>query len=162
MHIQATFSLFHADDQLVNFLSVDVSSIIFVSAYVKAVLCNMMSAFKTSLQSSFCNNIKNLRHERSWNQAELAQYLGLSVAAVSKIESGRTNITVSYIEQLAKIYDLSPVRLLKTDNSPLRTLDTSQLTEVKKKLAKRESEILDLQKKIIELYEELQCVKAPA
>lgn len=116
----------------------------------------MMSIQKKILHSSFCKNIKELRHERNWNQKYLAYRMGVSTPSVSKIESGVTDITISTMEQLAKIYEISIVELFTG------TTDLSHLNALNKKLANHDAQISALQRKIIELYEELQHKNVPA
>lgn len=122
------------------------------------VLCDMMSDQQKTIQGSFCKKLKDLRHERKWSQEYLAYRMGVSAPSISKIESGITNVTLSSIKQIALIFELPVVELLNTDDqSPNKVLtDISHLIKLKEKLGTRETEIAILQRKIIELYEELQ------
>jgi transcriptional regulator with XRE-family HTH domain len=118
----------------------------------------MMSERQKTMQNSFCKKLKDLRHERKWSQEYLAYRLGVSAPSISKIESGITNVTLSSIKQIAVIFELPVVELLRTErDGPNNALnDASQLVNLKKKLCTRETEITILQRKVIELYEELQ------
>jgi transcriptional regulator with XRE-family HTH domain len=111
----------------------------------------------TTLQNSFCKNIKELREERKWSQGYLAHRMGISISLVSKIESGYIQATLSCIEQIAMIYELPITELLKTDDELFKKAeDISHLTALKKKLAIREGEVAALHQKLIKLYEEFQ------
>ena len=122
-----------------------------------------MSALQKTVQSSFCKKIKDLRHEREWSQEYLACRMGISAPSISKIEAGITAITLSNIERLAHIYEVPLAQLLSAeDEIPAKILNGPALNELKRTLAARESEILVLQRKVIELYEELQCNKLSA
>ncbi|MDB5156198.1 MAG: helix-turn-helix transcriptional regulator [Mucilaginibacter sp.] len=122
-----------------------------------------MSALKKTVQSSFCKKIKDLRHEREWSQEYLACRMGISAPSISKIEAGITAVTLSNIERLAHIYEVPLTQLLSAeDEIPPKILNGPALNELKRKLATRELEILVLQRKVIELYEELQCNKLSA
>lgn len=135
----------------------------FFTKRTKEVLCVIMSSLQKTIQSSFCKKIKELRHEREWSQEYLACRMGISAPSISKIEAGITAITLSSIERLAQIYEVPLTQLLGVDDETVPELLTGPaLNELKRKLAARELEILVLQRKVIELYEELQCNKLSA
>jgi transcriptional regulator with XRE-family HTH domain len=133
-------------------------SCIFFYLQAKYVLCDMMSERQKTMQNSFCKKLKDLRNERKWSQEYLAYRLGVSAPSISKIESGITNVTLSSIKQIAVIFELPMVELLRTErDGPNNVLnDASQLVNLKERLCMRETEITILQRKVIELYEELQ------
>ena len=58
------------------------------------------------------NRIKQLRKEREINQDVLANLLGLEVAAVSKLETGRVPLKDEYILKLANFFGVSSDYLL--------------------------------------------------
>jgi transcriptional regulator with XRE-family HTH domain len=99
-------------------------------------------------------NIRILRHQRGWSQEEIASKLGISIPAFSKIETGITDVNLSRLEQIANIYEINVVQLLALDHNDSEVEFTS-LNAAHKKLIDRESEIANLQRKVIELYEEL-------
>ena len=99
-------------------------------------------------------NIRTIRHQRGWSQEDVANRLGISIPALSKIETGVTDINLSRLEQIANIYDLNVVNLLALDAEDAEP-QTSSLTVAQKKIVDRESEIAHLQRKVILLYEEL-------
>jgi len=99
-------------------------------------------------------NIRTLRHKRGWSQEDIANKLGISIPAFSKIETGVTDINLSRLEQIAKIYEISVVNLITLEEEHIEP-QLIQLNSVQKKLVDRESEIAHLQRKVIELYEEL-------
>lgn len=62
------------------------------------------------------NRIKQLRKEKEINQDVLADLLGLEVAAISKLETGRVPLRDEYILKLADFFNVSTDYLLgKTD-----------------------------------------------
>ena len=61
------------------------------------------------------NRIKQLRKEREINQDVLANLLGLEVAAVSKLETGRVPLKDEYILKLANFFGVSSDYLLGSD-----------------------------------------------
>lgn len=103
--------------------------------------------------------IRLLRHQNSWSQEDVAKRLEISIPAFSKIETGITDVNLSRLEQISKLFDMSVVQLLTFNDAEGQEKYTSEVEELTKKLQDREGELIDLQKKIIELYEELRKVK---
>jgi transcriptional regulator with XRE-family HTH domain len=103
--------------------------------------------------------IRLLRHQKSWSQEDVAKRLEISIPAFSKIETGITDVNLSRLEQISKLFDMSVVQLLTFNDAEGQEKYTSELEELTKKLQDRERELIDLQKKIIELYEELRKAK---
>ena len=99
--------------------------------------------------------IRLLRHQKGWSQEDVAKRLEVSIPAFSKIETGITDVSLSRLEQIAKLFDLSIVELLTFVDSDEQKKYNSKLETANKRLQDRESEVIKLQKKIIELYEEL-------
>jgi transcriptional regulator with XRE-family HTH domain len=109
---------------------------------------------KTAANKSVGKSIRILRHQHGWSQEDIASRLGISIPAFSKIETGVTDVNLSRLEQIANIYEVSVVQLLTVDNEQAEPAP-SHLNVIQKKLTDRETEIAGLQRKVIELYEEL-------
>ncbi len=99
--------------------------------------------------------IRLLRHQKSWSQEDVAKRLEISIPAFSKIETGITDVNVSRLEQIAKLFDMNVVQLLTFNESEGMPVYASEIDGLNQKLLEREKEVIDLQKKVIELYEEL-------
>jgi len=106
-------------------------------------------------------NIRTLRHQHGWSQEDVANRLGISIPAFSKIETGVTDINLSRLEQIANIFELNVVNLLALDAEEI-DMTPSNLSVAQKKLVDREAEIANLQRKVILLYEELRNKAAVA
>lgn len=109
---------------------------------------------KHKANKSVGKNIRSLRTQRNWSQEDVASRLGISIPAFSKIETGVTDVNLSRLEQIAKIFEVSVVHLLTLDNSIIEP-QLIQINSMQQKLSDRETEIASLQRKVIELYEEL-------
>jgi transcriptional regulator with XRE-family HTH domain len=109
---------------------------------------------KRTANKSIGKSIRILRHQHGWSQEDIANRLGISIPAFSKIETGVTDVNLSRLEQIANIYEVSVVQLLTVDNEQAEVAP-SHLNLIQKKLSDRENEIATLQRKVIELYEEL-------
>lgn len=107
------------------------------------------------------NNIRNLRHQKGWSQQEIATRLDISIPAFSKIETGITDVNLSRIEQIAAVFGISIIDLM-TLNDPHRQNSSALLEILQKKLLGRETEVADLQSKVIGLFEELKRLDIPA
>ncbi len=62
------------------------------------------------------NRIKQLRNEKNINQDVLAKLLGLEIAGISKLETGRVPLKDEYIVKLAEYFNVSTDYLLCKSN----------------------------------------------
>lgn len=106
--------------------------------------------------------IRLLRHQKGWSQEDVAKRLDISIPAFSKIETGITDINLSRLEQIATLFEMSVVQLLTFNDSEQDQKFVNELETINKKLMDRETEVIDLQKKVIELFEELRHNRATA
>jgi len=116
---------------------------------------------KKKTNKSVGMNIRTLRHQQGWSQEDVADRLGISIPAFSKIETGVTDINLSRLEQIANVFEVSVVYLLAMDIKEAEH-EPSHLSIAQKKLIDRETEIATLQRKVILLYEELRNKTAVA
>lgn len=100
-------------------------------------------------------HIKDLRQELGWNQAKAAESLKISVAAYSKIENARTDLNVSRLAQIAKLYNISSLQLLSGGKADVTLDSIKEINLLREKIVAQDEEIFKLQKKVIELYEEI-------
>jgi transcriptional regulator with XRE-family HTH domain len=97
--------------------------------------------------------IKQLRQKRDWNQGDVAGKLNLSIPAMSKIETGVTDINIARLIQIARVFEISLMELLSIDNEYAFYVESQESSELKAKLIIRDQEIIQLQEKLIDLYE---------
>jgi len=102
-------------------------------------------------------SLKAIRLAGKLTQEDISKKLGTSIPAYSKIESGITDVNLSRLDDLAVIYGIS-VRELITYNEHKDVVDPEEIAGVLGQIAEREEEIYNLQKKIIELFEEIKLV----
>jgi transcriptional regulator with XRE-family HTH domain len=100
-------------------------------------------------------NIRQLRQKNGWSQNEVAKRLQISIPAFSKIETGITDINISRLDQIAKLFEVSTLEIISDGGDITLLGNLTEITSLKDKLAFKEDEIIQLQKKIIELYEEI-------
>ncbi len=99
--------------------------------------------------------IRLLRHQKGWSQEDVAKRLDISIPAFSKIETGITDVNLSRLDQISRLFGLTVVQLLASSDTEEEKKYISELTIANKKLQERDGEVIELQKKVIELYEQL-------
>ena len=100
-------------------------------------------------------NIRTLRQRQSWSQGEVAKQLEISIPAFSKIETGITDVNMSRLEQIAALFQVTVIDLISKEGEHHHSENAAEINMLKEKLALKEEEIINLQKKVIELYEEI-------
>src|ERR1700710_1809926 len=114
----------------------------------------MGELIKEQAKKTVGQSIKILRIKNGWNQEYIANRLGISIPALSKIETGVTDVNLSRLEQIANIYEVTLAQLVNIYNDELAPIEFNS-DILKKKLTEQEEQINALQRKVIELYDEL-------
>ena len=63
------------------------------------------------------NRLKELRTERNWTQADLAQHAGVSRQTINAIEKGKFDPSLPLAFRLAKLFDLRIEEVFLDDQS---------------------------------------------
>ena len=71
------------------------------------------SELGTSLRSQFACNLRLLRMERGWTQADLARLSGLGRSFISQIERGHFSVTLETIGALCTALGIAPAALIQ-------------------------------------------------
>lgn len=100
-------------------------------------------------------NIRLLRQKKGWSQGEVAKRLQISIPAFSKIETGITDINISRLDQIARLFEVSTLEIMIKEDDIEALGNLAEITSLKDRLAMKEDEIIKLQKKVIDLYEEI-------
>ena len=100
-------------------------------------------------------NIRTLRQQKGWSQSEVAQRLHISIPAVSKIENGNTDVNFSRLQQIAEIFGIRTHEIISKSDEAAKKQVGLEAMELREKISARDSEIIALQVKLIQLYEEL-------
>lgn len=91
--------------------------------------------------------IASCRKARRITQEQMAEYLDVSIAFVSKIERGRTQLSLERLVQICHFLDLSPDELL-SQNKP--TSDSYMQAEVSSLIEQCPHELLPVIKAMVE------------
>ena len=100
-------------------------------------------------------NIRLLRQKNGWSQSEVAKRLAISIPAFSKIETGITDINISRLDQIARLFEVSTLEIISKEEEITELGNFAEIGILKDRVAMKEEEIIKLQKKVIELYEEI-------
>ncbi|MFC3563085.1 helix-turn-helix domain-containing protein [Pedobacter jamesrossensis] len=102
---------------------------------------------------SIGENIKQSRVALGLSQADAAKMINISTPAFCKIETGQTDLNVSRLLQIAKVFNVSVGQLLPDYKTSL--CSSEELLALNEKLKEKEEELNKLRKKVIELYDKL-------
>lgn len=107
------------------------------------------------MTSHIYKNLKKFRISKGWSQGEFANRLKISIPAYSKIETGVTDPNVSRLYQMAKVLGINVIELISvTGEYPIIVSDV-EFEQCKTKLLEAQKRVLNLQHKVIMLYEEV-------
>jgi len=76
------------------------------------------------------NRVREVRKARGLGLADLAKKIGVSMSAMSKLETGQMQLTVRYLDKISKALDVSPASLLPPDPGGPSMINNSLLAEV--------------------------------
>jgi transcriptional regulator with XRE-family HTH domain len=99
-------------------------------------------------------NIRTLRVKYGWSLRDAARRLDISTSALSKIETGVTDVNLSRLEQIAEVFGVNLIQLWELDFEDATARETN-LSIARKKVSELELEIAAFQRKVILLYEKL-------
>jgi transcriptional regulator with XRE-family HTH domain len=68
-------------------------------------------------------DIRTLRQKEQWSQGEVAKRLDISIPAFSKIETGITDINLSRLDQISRLFNVSIMEILCKPGEKLGTID---------------------------------------
>ncbi len=100
--------------------------------------------------------IRLLRQQKGWTQQDVAKQLDVSIPAFSKMETGITDLNLSRLNQIAKLFNLTLVQLVSNSETDDVKDYTKEIRLLNEKLQQKGDEVIQLRKKIIALYEQLE------
>lgn len=90
--------------------------------------------------------IKQIRELKNFTQEYVAQKLGLSTRAYSKIETGETQLTINRLNEISSILEVQPMEVLGFDDKKIFNFyNSSDINNVKN---------INMPEKLIQQYEE--------
>jgi transcriptional regulator with XRE-family HTH domain len=70
--------------------------------------------------------IKQIRELKNITQEHVANELGLSIRAYSKIETGETQLTINRLNEISRILGIDPIEVLGFDDKKVFNINHSQ------------------------------------
>lgn len=111
----------------------------------------------TNLQmKTLGKKIRLLRQQKGWTQQDVAKKLDVSIPAFSKMETGITDLNLSRLNQIAKLFNLTLLQLVSNSDTDDVKDYTNEISILNKKLQQKDDQIIQLRKKIIDLYEQIE------
>lgn len=104
-------------------------------------------------------NIRILRHKIGWTQTDVARKLKISTPAYSKIETGKTDMNISRLNELAEIFNVDIYTMIGPNRNSLTNDLNAQVLSLNQELLQTRRDLNNLQEKTIGLYEELAELK---
>lgn len=95
---------------------------------------------------------KILRQRRNLNQKHMAELLGVSIPAYSKLETGITDPSFSRIQQVVAVFDID-IRQLLAVGEEEKSEQQSEIDTLRFKVMDLEASVIRLQSKLIDLYD---------
>ena len=99
------------------------------------------------------DRIRQSRVALGLNQAEAAKMLNISTPAFCKIETGQTDLNISRLLQISKVFEVSIIKLITGEEESSNS--SEDLVDLKEQLLEKDEEINKLRKKVIDLYDKL-------
>lgn len=69
--------------------------------------------------------IKKIRELKNLTQEHIAQQLGLTIRAYSKIETGETQLTIARLNEISAILEIDPMEVLGFDDKKVFNINNS-------------------------------------
>ncbi|MBB6501151.1 helix-turn-helix domain-containing protein [Pedobacter cryoconitis] len=105
------------------------------------------------MSKTVCKNIVRLRQTKGISQTQLAARLNLSAPALSKIETGVTVLSLDRLLEIAKELGTTASELIAETEKFLPNTYVEEINALKKMIEEKDTEILLLYKKLLDLYE---------
>jgi transcriptional regulator with XRE-family HTH domain len=98
-------------------------------------------------------NISKYRKIKDMKAAVAATQVGLKESSYTKYERGETAITVEFLQKIADILDVDPIKLLAAD--PSRFLETIQVPAAMPQKNEPSGDVMYLMQKVIQINERM-------
>jgi transcriptional regulator with XRE-family HTH domain len=103
--------------------------------------------------------IKQIRELKNFTQEYVAQKLGLSTRAYSKIETGETQLTINRLNEISKVLEMEPLQLLGFDDKKIFNINNSTGNNGYNNIFFPEKLIQQYEETIQSLKEQIQLLK---
>lgn len=95
------------------------------------------------------NTIKKIRTSKGFTQEYVAEKLGMLQGNYTKLEAGKTQITIERLERIAEVFGMTVLELLEGhESSAQKKTDLESLERLEQRIKELESRVLELQDRI--------------
>ena len=84
------------------------------------------------------HKIKEIRKKLHLTQEKFAESIGVEKSHIGQIESGIRNAGPKTINRIIKAHNINPHDFFQTDKKPIRTIEDTRITTIKKHPDKKE------------------------
>ncbi|MGQ3012494.1 MAG: helix-turn-helix domain-containing protein [Flavobacteriales bacterium] len=111
------------------------------------------------MKEKIADKIRLFRLAKNYSQQNMADELGITVAAYSNIERGVTDITVTRLFQIAEILEMSALRFLRDEGPYVITEDEKLYTPMDRPSGEIVQVIRQLQQQLYDLQKEVDALR---
>jgi len=111
------------------------------------------------MKEKIADRIRIFRLSKNYSQQNMADELGITVAAYSNIERGVTDITVTRLFQIAEILEISALRFLRDEGPYIMTDDEKLYNPVDRPSGEIVQVIRQLQQQLYDLQKEVDALR---
>ncbi len=86
--------------------------------------------------------IKALRLQKRLSQLDVAEALAISQSAYAQLESGKTEITLTRVEQLAKLFGMTAIELLQYGEEKPQIVDNEKVKVLENRIKELEKDLV--------------------
>lgn len=107
------------------------------------------------LKAKIGQKLKYLRTSADLSQEKLAEYLGVHIQAIGKVETGKIFISEKVLERACKYFNVKPKYFFDFEENKLRLSDEERINDITEKLRKSRPTLIKQIYKIVNvLFEE--------
>ncbi|MBL0911430.1 MAG: helix-turn-helix transcriptional regulator [Bacteroidia bacterium] len=111
------------------------------------------------MKEKIADKIRLFRLSKNYSQQNMADELGITVAAYSNIERGVTDITVTRLFQIAEILEMSALRFLRDEGPYVITEDEKLYNPIDRSSGEIVQVIRQLQQQLYDLQKEVDALR---
>lgn len=111
------------------------------------------------MKEKIADKIRLFRLAKNYSQQNMADELGITVAAYSNIERGVTDITVTRLFQIAEILEMSALRFLRDEGPYVITEDEKLYNPMDRPSGEIVQVIRQLQQQLYDLQKEVDALR---
>lgn len=114
---------------------------------------------KYTIMTSIGERIKKTRLQKAWKPQDVANALGISLTSYFNIEGNITDVNVSKLYEIARIFDVDISVFIYGGTKETRDHQIIEINNLKSRIDQYDREITRLQQKVINFYEQSESLR---